>query len=219
MSWVLLTRDSKFRNSNSSFATVLVDQQANADNSQMSSSPPREPHLLRFRLRQLFLFVTGLSVLLAALVLTEGPWPLVIIVSTLLIAAHVFGTMVGNRLRDTSHDVLQWRSVTPGVDQDVPRAEKEITQQARSSLPPTTPLASSGRVSRWLIWFVLGGAIAGMILGGSILWLTLGSKVGWAGWIVGTISCGVLGTWVAFLASSFSTIARHAWLHASEKGD
>lgn len=185
-----------------------------------SKAPPsREPHLLRFRLRQLFLFVTLLSVLFASLVLTDGPWPLVIIVVTVLVAAHVFGTLVGTRLRDTSDEVRQWRASQPGAEDDAPKAEREISEATKRTLPPTTPLANHGRVSNWLIWFVVGGALLGMIIGGAILAITVGGRIGWPGLAVGTISCGVLGTWIAFLASSFGTIARHAWQHANDEGD
>ncbi len=183
------------------------------------SPPSREPHLFRFGLRHLFVIVTLLSVLCAALVLTKGAVPLVIGVSALLIAAHVFGTLVGNRLRDTSADVRQWRASNPKLDDDHPRAESEMTEAARATLPPPTPLADHGRVSNWLLWFVIGGAAVGMIVGGSVLWITIGGRIGWAGWIVGSLSCAVLGTWTAFLASSFSSIARHAWRHAHEKGE
>lgn len=165
------------------------------------------------------MFVALLSVLCTLLVRTEGPIPLIIIVATLLIAAHVFGTLVGNRLRDTSADVRRWREAHPKLDNDAPRAEAELSDASKAVLPPTTPLANHGRVSNWLVWFIVGGALLSMILGGTLLWLTIGERIGWAGWIVGTISCGVLGTWTAFLASSFSTIARHAWRHARDEGD
>jgi len=181
-------------------------------------SSPREPHLLRFRLWQLFFFVTLLSLLCALLVLTDGPWPLVIGVTTVLVAAHVFGTLVGTRLRDTSREVLQWRSANSELDDDQPRANLQPGDVPKSALPPATPLANHGRVGHWLIWFVLAGALLGTVTGGTIIALTIGSRIGWAGWAVGTISCGVLGTWAAFLASSFSSIARHAWRHAEEKG-
>ena len=165
------------------------------------------------------MFVALLSVLCTLLVRTDGPIPLIIIVATLLIAAHVFGTLVGNRLRDTSADVRRWREAHPKLDDDAPRAEAELSEASKAVLPPTTPLANHGRVSNWLVWFIVGGAVLSMILGGTLLWLTIGERIGWAGWIVGTISCGVLGTWTAFLASSFSTIARHAWRHARDEGD
>ena len=181
-------------------------------------SSTREPHLLRFRLRQMFFLVTLLSLLCGLLVLTDGPWPLLIVVSTLLIAAHVFGTLVGTRLRDSSHEVRQWRSAHPTLDNDVPKADMQPTLESRAHLPPVTTLADHGSVSNWLLWFVLGGALLGTLVGGLAIGLIIGPRIGWAGWAVGTLSCGVLGTWAAFLASSFSSIARHAWRHAHEKG-
>ena len=85
-------------------------------------------------------------------------------------------------------------------------------------MPPATPLADHGSVSNWLFWFVAGGALLGTLVGGLAIALTIGPRIGWPGWAVGTISCGVLGSWAAFLASSFSSIARNAWRHAHEKG-
>ena len=180
-------------------------------------APPREPHLLRFRLRQMLLFVALLSGLMALLVRTEGPWPLVIGGAALLVGAHVFGTMVGTRLRDTSQDVAKWRSATLGLD-DAPRADLQPGAASRAALPPATPLADHGRVGRWLFWYLLGGAVLGLVVGVTLLGLTVGPHIGWAGWAVGTISCAVLGVWAAFLGSSMSSIARHAWRHAQEKG-
>ena len=166
----------------------------------------------------MFLLVTLLSVLCALLVLTDGSGPLLIVVSTLLIAAHVFGTVIGTRLRDTSHEVLQWRSAHPKLDNDAPQAEMQPTLRSRADLPPATPLANHGSVSNWLLWFILGGALLGTLIGALTIALTIGPRIGWPGWAVGILSCGVLGTWAAFLASSFSSIARHAWRHAHEKG-
>ena len=183
------------------------------------SPPPREPHLLRFGLRHMFVMVTLLSVLCASLVLTKGAWPLVIGVVTILVAAHVFGTMVGTRLRDTSQDVQQWRAANPDLDDDAPRAQLGPVQLESTPLPPTTPLADRGHANHWLLWFVLAGALLGFVVGGAVLGLTIGSRISWPGLIVGALSCGVLGSWAAFLASSFGTIARHAWRHAHEEGN
>ena len=182
-----------------------------------SPAPPREPHLLRFRLRQLFFMVTMLSVLCALLVLTDGPWPLVIGVTAALVAAHVFGTLVGTRLRDTSQVLVHWRAANPNLTDDAPRADLHPTEASRSALPPRSPLANHGRVSHWPQWSLLVGALSGVVFGGAFLALIIGNSIGWAGWAVGTLSCGVLGAWAAFLASSFGSIARHAWRHAHGK--
>ncbi len=183
-----------------------------------SMSPPREPQLLRFGLRQMFFLVTLLSVLCALLVLTEGPWPMVIAGSTLLVGAHVLSTLIGTRLRDTSPDLQRWRAATPGQDDEHPVANLTADATARLELPPTTPLADRGFLNRWLVGFVLAGAALGIVVGGTTLGFTIGPRITWPGWAVGTISCGVLGAWSAFLASSFGSIARHAWRHAAGKG-
>jgi hypothetical protein len=59
-------------------------------------------------------------------------------------------------------------------------------------------------------WYVLGGLAAGVVGATAILVLTIGTRAGWAGWLVGMISGGVLGVWIAFMAVSFTTIARDA---------
>ena len=59
-------------------------------------------------------------------------------------------------------------------------------------------------------WILLAGFALGAIMGGAFLEKTIGNHVGWAGWVVGTISSAVLGTWVAFLGASFTAIARDA---------
>jgi hypothetical protein len=177
----------------------------------------REPQLLRFRLRQMFLMVTLASVICATLVLTNGPWPFVIVVAVLLVAAHVMGNVVGTRLRDTSHEVVAWRAQHPDFDPDRPVATRQSMELEKLKLPPSTPLASHERIARWTIWFVAAGIAIGLIAGMVAISLIFGRQIEWAAWLVGMISCGVLGAWVAFLASTFSSIARHAWRHAQEQ--
>ena len=179
--------------------------------------PRREPQLLRFRLRQMFFMVTLASVLCGLLVATEGPWPMMIGVAALLVAAHVLGNLVGTRLRDTSHEVIAWRALQPGLDPDRPVATGEPIELAKLNLPPGSPLAGHDRIARWTAWFVAGGLAIGLVAGCTGIALTIGPRIEWAGWVVGTISCGVLGAWAAFLASTFSSIARHAWRHAHER--
>ena len=186
--------------------------------SSVSSLSPHEPQLLRFRLRQLFLIVTLLSVLCGLLVTSEGPWPIVIGLGALLVAAHVLGVLIGTRLRDTSLEVRRWRAAQPLLDADLPVASRQPVELHKLDLPPKTPLAGYASANLWITRLVVAGALSGGIVGGSVIALSAGARISWAGWSVGTISCAVLGAWLAFLASSFSAIARHAWRHANEHG-
>jgi hypothetical protein len=175
-----------------------------------SPAPLPEPHLLKFRLRQMFLVVTLLSLLSASVAMTEGPWPWVIVIIALMVAAHVLGNLIGTRLRDTSEEVVRWRSSDPRQSPDHPLMTPQPYDLASLSLPQETNLANFGRLVRGMKWFLLGGLLVGLILGCCVLALTIGHRIGWAGWVVGTISGAVLGTWLAFLAVSFTTIARDA---------
>ena len=148
---------------------------------------------------------------------TEGSWPVIIGLAALLIGAHVLGNLLGTRLRDTSHDVMQWRTQQLGVEADSPITTGRPVELAKLNLPPSTPLASHERIARGTTWFVIAGTLIGIILGGTVIGMTIGQRIEWAGWAVGTISCGVLGAWAAFLASTFSSIARHAWRHANQR--
>jgi len=161
-------------------------------------------------------FVAFCSVLLTLMTVTDGPGPMVIGVATLLVAAHVIGNLIGTRLRDTSQDVSRWRVEQVGSE-DLPRVPDLQETRVQLELRTDTPLAAFGRTTRWVIWLVVAGSTCGALLGSITLALTLGTGIGWAGWTVGTISCAVLGAWAAFLASSFSAIARHAWRHAHGK--
>ncbi len=105
----------------------------------MSPTPPHELQLLRFGLRQMFFSVTLLCVLMALLVLTKGPWPIAIGAVTALIAAHVFATFVGTRLRDTTQEVEQWRAANRVCDEEALQGNLRFPEAAKSDLPPPTP--------------------------------------------------------------------------------
>ncbi len=182
------------------------------------AGPPArpEPQLLRFHLRHLFLVVTLVSIFCAAMVATQGPWPLVICGGVLLVGAHVLGNLIGTRLKDSSEDVDQWLLTQPGHQHEIPRITTRPLAEVKSSLPPSTPLARSDRIAQWTFWFVVGGSLLGLAGGIVGLALVFGTSAGWGGWIVGALSSGVLGAWLAFLASTFGSIARHAWRHADQ---
>lgn len=165
----------------------------------------------------MFLMVAVASALCALLVATDGPWPWLIGLAALLVAGHVLGNLLGTRLRDTSHEVVAWRALQEGLDPDHPVATGQPIEWGKLNLPPGTPLASHERIAHCTAWFVAGGLALGLVAGCVAIALTIGPRVEWAGWVVSTISCGVLGAWAAFLASTFGSIARHAWRHANER--
>lgn len=175
--------------------------------SQKPAQPASEP-LLRFGLRQMLTMTALLSILCAVLVKTDGYWPGVIVMGALLVFAHVFGTVVGNRLRETSPK-------TTADDKQRPSfldAQGEVV----STGVETTPLAFRDHVVRWKTIVTCAGGLMGLALGAWGLWVALGSEVTWPGLALGAVSCGVIGAWVAFMAYSFGSITRHAWRHANE---
>jgi hypothetical protein len=157
----------------------------------------------------MFFVVTLLSVVCALIALTEGPWPWVIGLSALMVAAHILGNLIGTRLRDTSSEVVLWRVADPKYGPDYPRMTPAEAIPI-ANLPPETNLRNFGRLVAGMRWYLLAGLGGGLIFAAAVLALTIGSRAGWAGWLVGLSSGGVLGVWAAFMAVSFTTIARDA---------
>ena len=151
------------------------------------------------------------------LAITTGPWPWVIAFFTALIAAHVAGNSIGTRLRDTSEDVKRWKSAHAAAGSDEPAATPVPVAWEALDLPPQTPLAWHDPAPRRLNWVIAGVAAASAVGGTAALASLAGEHAGWPAIAVGAVSCGVIGAWVALLASSFWTIARHAWRHAQGK--
>ena len=173
----------------------------------------REPNLLRFGLRQLFLFVSAAAALCAVLAGSGLAWRIVIGSFAALAAAHVFGTMVGTRLRDTSADVQRWKATRPGGDRDDPIATPPPFRLADLSLPAESPLALYQPAGRRRA-FVVGMAL-GLAAGAAGIHWGVGKDVTWPELALGSVSCGVIGAWIAMLGTSFWTIARHTWRDAS----
>jgi hypothetical protein len=173
----------------------------------------REPHLFRFGLRRLFLFLSMATVLAAALARVGGPWPVVIGCLAGLVMAHVFGTFVGTRLRDTSRDVQLWKARPGSPDRDEPVALPQPVRICELNLPSTTPLAGFEKVGQWrYVCVAMGvGAAAGCLA----ITAALGDHVTWAGLGMGAISCGGLGAGGAVLAVNAWLTARQAWRQAT----
>jgi hypothetical protein len=182
-------------------------------------NPPveHEPNLLRFGLRQWFYFISGIVVLCALFASLEGKGAIVLASVVALIVAHVFGTFLGTRLRDTSGEVVRWKARPGSADADQPVSLPQPVSLADVRLPETTSLAGhsdGSRRSRWALGF---GALVGFGLGAWGIHELAGSTVTWSGLAFGAVSCGVMGAWIVLLVSNFWAIARQALRHASRE--
>ncbi len=181
-----------------------------------SSAPEiREPHLFRFSLRHLFAYSSLAAVLAALLARLDGAWPMVIASSVALAGAHVFGTFVGTRLRDTSRDVQQWKSRPGSLDADEPVALPQPVDLAAFRMPETTPLAFRPEEMRPSRVPLVLGMLLGTVLGAIGLYGIADKQLTLLGLALGGVSCGVMGGWIGILATSFFSISRDAWQHAA----
>lgn len=209
----------------------IADFHTRADNGSMATTPEitvleasrrsvpesREPNLLRFGLRQWFLFVSGIVILTAILAQLDRLAALAAAGLAALIAAHVFGAVVGTRLRDTSGEVTRWRGRVGSPDRDAPVALPQPVAVNTLQLPETTPLATLGAGAWWNRWAIAGGGATGAGMGAAALGASGSADITRLGLLVGAVSCGVIGAWLALLASNFWSIARQAWRHASDR--
>ena len=172
---------------------------------------------MRFGLRHLFVFFSLATMICAVMATMGGAWPIVVGSVVALIAAHVFGTAVGTRLRDTSHDVQQWKARPGSPDPDEPVALPQPVRVNELRLPATTPLASFEKVGRWRRWCIAVGVAAGAFLGLGGILIAASDEVTWPGLALGAVSCGVIGGWTALLGANFYTIARHTIRQATSE--
>lgn len=185
-----------------------------------SAQPPpteREPNLLRFGLRPWFYFISAAVIFCALLARLDGVGPFVVGSVVLLIAAHVFGTFLGTRLRDTSHEVVRWKARAGSSDADAPLVVAQPVSLAEMGLPRVTSLADRTN-DAWRTRWALGlGAVGGLLLGWWGIRELAGPAVSWPGRAFGAVSCGVIGAWAALLIVSFWAIIREAWRQASRE--
>jgi hypothetical protein len=171
-----------------------------------AKSVPADPPLFRFRLRQLFFFVSAVSVILAAIALSQGVAALAMLLAVLVVAAHLFSTALASRLRERTDEAkaLARANGCRSIEHSSERSnDPAIPQCARS------PWHARSTALPWLPRLILAGVIFGGILGASVLIMTIGHRITPAGVAVGGISSAVLGGWFAFVGGSFYGIFRH----------
>jgi hypothetical protein len=179
--------------------------------------PVRQPRLLAFNLRFLLYFFALAAATLALLANVSNDWRLLMGTALALIGAHVLGTKLGTRLRDSSNEIQHWKTAGPHGLADDPRALPQPVRIEELDLPATTVLSLShpGHARGRLPTIV--GATLGMTAGLIAIVCLAGPRVSWAGRALGSVSCGVLGGWVALVAVNFYSIARHAIRQASQE--
>lgn len=175
-----------------------------------------EPNLLRFGLRRWFAFISAAVIFLGLMARLEVVWGLLLASIVALIVAHVFGTFLGTRLRDTSADVVRWKSRASSIDADRPVVTRQPVALESVQLPEATTLAGQNARSSRSQWALAGGGLLGAMMGGAALSRFGGPEISWPGIVLGAVSCGVIGAWIALLGSNFYAIAREAWRHASQ---
>ena len=194
---------------------MLPDPHAAAESPAAPPSTEREPNLLRFGLRQWFSFISGIVLLCALFASVEGEGAILLASIVALIVAHVFGTFLGTRLRDTSGEVVRWKARPGSADADTPVALPQPVTLANLRLPEATSLAGRSVNSRRDHWALTLGAVGGFAFGAWGIHELAGPTVTWPGLALGAVSCGVMGAWGALLIASFWAIARQALRNAS----
>jgi hypothetical protein len=180
--------------------------------------PEREPNLFRFGLRRLFFFLSMAVVLAAVMARMGGAWPIVVGSGVAMVAAHVLGTFLGTRLRDTASEVQRWKARPGSSDRDEPVALPQPVCIAELRLPEIDLLlAGHERIGRLRYWPTVAGAVVATLLGGVVIGWALGDDVTWPGLILGSLSCSVIGAWAGWLGANFWVISRHALRQATNE--
>lgn len=185
-----------------------------------AAAPPasdREPHLVRFGLRQFFAFVSGIALLLGLMAMLRGGWAMAVAFLAAMVAAHVIATFIGTRLRDSSREIQRWSTSRLGAaGPELPPARGPLTPAELAALT-ATPLAQHDHAPRRTLAAIGVGVLAGGTLGAALILLITGPRATGAEVSMGAVSCAVIGAWLALLASHFLSVARRAWRDANGK--
>jgi hypothetical protein len=165
--------------------------------------------LFRFGLRQLLVFFTLTCLLMAATATVHAQTAVVLVLATMVIALHVFGTALGTQLRCHANHAREHKSPqeTIGVE-----SRPVGNPQSATSLPPVSRSPWHERRSTplpWLPRLVIIAALFGGALGVVLLSGTIGHRTSAAGIAVGSISLAVVAGWFAFVGYSFYGVFRH----------
>jgi hypothetical protein len=165
--------------------------------------------LFRFRLRQLMIVVSLVSLLMAAMATSTGLTALVLLLAALVVTFHLFSTALGTQLRWHANrmqgrDLPQYATgrrrtrIVNELGLDTPHQRHRSPWHERNS----TPLP-------WLTRLVVAAALCGGIFGAVLLSGTIGHRTSMAGIALGAFSLAVVAGWFAFVGYSFYRVVRH----------
>jgi hypothetical protein len=180
-----------------------------------ASTDADELPLFRFGLRQLLLFVAGISTIFAALALSQGLAALVVLLAVVVVMMHVFATALGSRLRARADRNSEFESSDRLPIEAIASASERTERLAAMKFDPRSPWHARGTtVLPWLRRLVIVAIAFGGVAGAVYLAATIGYRTSPAGVIVGGLSVAVLFGWIAFLSGSFYGVFRHGFREA-----
>jgi hypothetical protein len=125
----------------------------------------------------------------------------------LLAAAHVAGTRIGTLLRDRSTDEI---ARAARAQQHTPRGRAHAMGALAEHRKAVTRLASRTPVGRGTIALAVAGLMTGAAVGGAALLAAAAGRISPAGWLLGTLSSGILGGFFAYMSTSLVKMLRQA---------
>lgn len=183
---------------------------------QLRVGSPVDPPLFRFGLRQLLFFVAAICALLAAVASASGLTALVLLLGVAIVVMHVFATSLSTKLQSrTESEQLRQRAAQPKTDDSMSsEPERSAKLRAIRSAPRSPWHARGCTYLPWLPRLVIGAMAFGGFAGALLLGGTISHRTSPEGIIVGSVSCAVLGGWIAFLCGNFYGVFRHGFREA-----
>ena len=154
-----------------------------------------------------------IAVALLALGFSLGKLPLghaglMLIVLVLLIGAHIVGNALGMYLRDQS-PLHRQQEPLPIHAQPLQREPCRFTNESPTHMQQRT------YPGWWVVAAIVGGVLGGGLGGARAFWSWYEQT--FSGWLLGTVSAGVIGGILSFIASSFLVMAYRAWTEATRE--